>query len=120
MATFVLAIVAAGLLLPFTSGAAIRAEGAHRTVGAKLASELMERVIRTDPDLIVGAYNYTEAEGAVTDSSGSLIADPAYARYSREVSCEDWEAGPAKYVLATVRVFYAGNEVAAMRRLVSK
>ena len=39
MATVVLSIAAAGVLLPFTSGARVRAEGMRRTLGAKLASD---------------------------------------------------------------------------------
>ena len=46
MATVVLGIAAAGVLLPFVSGAAVQAEGAHRTLAAKLASDLMEEFIR--------------------------------------------------------------------------
>lgn len=127
MATVVLAIAAAGVLLPFTSGAMVRTEGARRTLGAKLAADLVERIIRTDADQIVGTYDgYAEAEGEVTNSSGSVITDAAYARYSRQVNCEDVyvsqesEVAAARFVLVTVRVFHAGNEVAVVRRLVSK
>ena len=41
MAVVVLGIAAAGILLPFTSGAAVQAEGVHRTLAAKLAADLM-------------------------------------------------------------------------------
>ncbi|MHC4619812.1 MAG: type IV pilus modification PilV family protein, partial [Planctomycetota bacterium] len=64
IATVVLAIVAAGVLLPFTSGAAAQAEGLRRTLGAKLAGELMEKIVSTPFDEIVTTYDgYAEAQG---------------------------------------------------------
>jgi hypothetical protein len=54
MATVVLGIAAVGVLLPFTSGVSIRAEGERRTLGAKLASDLMERFVNTSFDELVG------------------------------------------------------------------
>jgi len=127
MAVVVLAIAAAGVLLPFTTGATVRSEGAHRTLGAKLGSGLMEKVLCTEADQIVTAWDgYSEGEGEVTDSGGAAITDRAYGRFSRDVSCEEQYVGQQiegswqSFVLVTVRVLYAGNEVAVIRRLVSK
>ena len=53
IATVVLGIAAAGVLLPFTSGATVRAEGMRRTLAAKLASDLMEEIIGTEFDQII-------------------------------------------------------------------
>ena len=53
MATVALSIAAAGVLLPFASGARVRAEGMNRTLGAKLASELMEEIVSTPFDRIM-------------------------------------------------------------------
>jgi len=50
MAVVVLGIAAASLLLPFVSGAAVRAEGINRTLAARLASDLMEEIVNTPFD----------------------------------------------------------------------
>lgn len=126
MAVLVLGIAAAGVLLPFTSGAAIRAEGTHRTLAAKLASDLMEEIVAADVTSIVSNFNYTEPAGNVTDANGVIFTDPGYARYSRTVSCEDvfvdQESGTEqpKFILATVQVYYNGQEIAVINRLISR
>ncbi|MHC4624292.1 MAG: type IV pilus modification PilV family protein, partial [Planctomycetota bacterium] len=89
MAAVVLGIVAAGALLPFTSGAAVRAEGLRRTLAAKLAADLMEKIVSTPFDQVVGTYDgYTEAAGQVKDASGAIYADSNYSTFSRDSSCE--------------------------------
>jgi Tfp pilus assembly protein PilV len=112
MATVVLGIAAAGVLLPFTSGAAVRAEGMRRTLGAKLASDLMERIITRpfhDPDGNAYDYNlgadagettfedfdnlddfhdYSELQGQVKDAAGTVFTDLNYARLSRDSKCD--------------------------------
>ncbi|MFA5252380.1 MAG: type II secretion system protein [Phycisphaerae bacterium] len=128
IATVVLGIAAAGVLLPFTSGLAIRAEGEHRTLGAKLASDLMEEVIsdHLNDVNIIATYNYTEAQGQVKDASGAVFTDLNYAKFSRVVTCADaWvpqesEEIEAKFILATVQVDYDGKEIAIIKRLISK
>jgi len=50
IATVVLGIAAAGVLLPYTVGAAVRAEGTRRTLAAKLAGDLMEEIVSTPFD----------------------------------------------------------------------
>jgi len=127
MATVVLGIAAAGVLLPFTSGAAVQAEGTHRTLGANLASDLIERVVNTPFAQIVANYNgYTEPQVQVRDASGALFTDPKYARFSRSVSCEyvympqQSVAAEQIFIRVTVRVYYSGKQVAAINRLVSK
>ncbi|UCC96798.1 MAG: prepilin-type N-terminal cleavage/methylation domain-containing protein [Phycisphaerales bacterium] len=111
LAVVVLGIAAAGVLLPFVSGAAVRTEGIRRTLAASLASDLMEQIIRLpfhDPDDLT-SYNqgpepgetapatfdniddyhgYTEAEGQVKDVAGVVFTDPKYANFSRNVTCE--------------------------------
>jgi prepilin-type N-terminal cleavage/methylation domain-containing protein len=147
MATVVLAIAAAGVLLPFARGAAVRAEGIHRTLCAKLASDLMEEIITEpflDPDGSAYDYNlgpdsgettfdniddfhgYSEPQGQVRDASGVVFTDRSYARYSRDVSCayayvpQESGAGAPKFILITVRVYYGGSKIATMNRLVSE
>lgn len=126
LATVVLGIAAAGVLLPFTSGASVRAEGMRRTLAAKLAADLMEEIINTDFDRVIEQYNYTEPQGQVKDATGAVFTDDNYAGFSREVSCEHvdvpQESGLAasKFIRATVRVNYNGREVAIINRLISK
>ncbi len=126
MAVVVLGIAAAGVLLPFTSGAQVRAEGMHRTLGAKLAGDLMEQIVNTAFDDIVTNYNYTEAQGQVKDTSGAVFTDSNYANFSRDVSCLEvyvpQESGTveAKFIRATVRVYYSGREIAIINRLISE
>jgi prepilin-type N-terminal cleavage/methylation domain-containing protein len=126
VATVVLGIAAAGVLLPFTSGAAVRAEGTHRTLAAKLADDLMEEIVQTPFEQIITGYDgYTEPQGQVKDASGIVFTDLNYAGFSRDVVCEyvympqeSGNTGP-KFVRVVVRVYYRGGEIATISRLVS-
>lgn len=127
MATVVLGFAAAGILLPFTSGAAVQAEGMRKTLGSKLASELMERVISTPFDQIVANYNgYAEPKVQVKDAGGVVFTDPKYVNFGRSVSCEyiyvPQQSGATQptFIRVTVRVYYRGRQIAAINRLVSK
>jgi len=141
MAVVVLGIAAASVLLPFVSGAAVRAEGINRTLAARLASDLMEQILRLpfhdpqgtdytpgpeagDYDNIDDYNDYTELQGQVKDATGAV-----YANFSRKVTCEyvyvppqPVESDPAKceFIRITVKVDYNGNEMAAISRLVSE
>ncbi len=108
----VLSIAAAGVLLPFSSGAVVRAEGLRRTLGARLASDSIEQVISRpfhDPDGSEYDYNlgpdagettyeqfdniddfhdYLEPQGQIKDVGGTLFTDLAYINFSRYVTCE--------------------------------
>ena len=128
VATVVLGIAAAGVLLPFTSGAAVRAEGMRRTLGAKLAGDLMEEIISTEFDDIMNKYGtYTESQGHIISDfyTGAEFTDPMYANFSRDASCEyvrvpqESEAGEPKFIRATVRVYYSGKQIAIINRLIS-
>jgi len=127
MATVVLGIAAAGVLLPFTTGAKVRSEGMHRTLGAKLAGDFMEQIIVSDYNEIVDTYDgYTEAQGQVKDAAGTVYTDTNYANFSRDVSCISvyvpQEGGGAEpiFIRATVQVYYKGTEVTRVDRLISK
>ena len=128
MATVVLGIAAAGVLLPFTSGAAVRAEGMRRTLAAKLASDLMEQFIDTSfAELVADGGGYVdEPQGQVKDASGAVFTDLNYANFSRDASCEqvyvpqESEDGESKFIRATVRVYYTDREVAVISRLISE
>jgi Tfp pilus assembly protein PilV len=130
IATVVLGIAAAGILLPFTSGTAVRADGMRRTLSAKLAADLMERIISTPFEQIVGNFDgYTELQGQVKDATGTIFTSPCYAKFSRTVSCQDDVdvlVSPTKFsedvefILATVRVYYDGRQMASVSRLITK
>jgi hypothetical protein len=127
MAMVVLGIAAAGVLLPFTSGAAVQAEGIRRTLGAKLASDLMQEIVNTPFSNIAASYgSYSEPEGQVRDASGVVFTDSKYSKLSRASTCDyvyvpqESGTGASIFILATVRVYYRGKEIACIRRLVSE
>ena len=127
MATVVLGIAATGVLLPFTSGAAVRAEGMRRTLGAKLASDLMQEIVNTPFNQIIAGYGaFSEAQGQVKDAGGVVFTDSNYVMFSRDSICDyvyvpqESGTGVAKFILVTVRVYYSGKEIAIINRLVSE
>jgi len=121
-----LGIAAAGVLIPYASGASVQTEGAHRTLAAVLANDLIERIVATPADSIVATYNYTENQGQLTDSSGALLTNAMYANFSREVSCQyvrtaqQSNALEANFILAQVTVYYRGRKAAGIDRLISE
>jgi len=126
IAVVILGMAAAGIILPFVSGASVQAEGMRRTLAAGLASDMTERIVCTPFSDIVSNYNYTEQEGQITDSQNNVFDDSIYAGFSRNVSCEyayvPQESGSREenFILATVTVYYKGSEVAVINRLISK
>jgi len=147
MAVVVLGIAAASVLLPFVSGAAVRAEGINRTLAARLASDLMEQILRLpfhDPndetsyslgpeagdfDNIDDYHDYTELQGQVKDAAWEVFTDPRYANFSRNVTCEYHAMSPqpvpgspaeCNFISVTVQVNYSGKQMATIIRLVSE
>jgi prepilin-type N-terminal cleavage/methylation domain-containing protein len=127
MATVVLGIAAAGVLLPFASGAGVRAEGTRRTLGAKLAGDLIEQIINTPYEQIVSKYDgYSEPQGQLKDSAGIVFTDPSYANFSRGASCayvyvpQQGGTYQANFVRVTVRVYYRARPIASINRLVAR
>ena len=127
MAVVVLSVATAGVLLPFSSGAAVRAEGMRRTLAAGLAGDLLEQIANTPFDEIVTDFDgYTESQGQVKDSAGDVFLDPHYANYSRDASCSyvyvPQESGTAEsvFIQATVQVYYSGRPIAVINKLISK
>jgi type II secretory pathway pseudopilin PulG len=123
MALVILGMAAAGVLLPFSSGAAVQAEGLRITLAAKLANDMMERIVATPTDQIVPT---TEAQGHVTDASCNEFTDPMYANFSRQVVCVDvWvpqesRGLPSNFIRVSVQVGYQGREIATLSRLIGK
>jgi prepilin-type N-terminal cleavage/methylation domain-containing protein len=126
LAAVILAIAAAGVLLPFASGATVQADGTHRTMAAILAGDLLEQIVSKPFGAISTYSGYTESQGQVKDSAGNVFTDPAYAKFSRTVTCENvWVPPQAEnlpttvFIRVTVRVSYGGNELVRLTRLVS-
>lgn len=126
LAVVVLGIAAAGVLLPFTSGASVRAEGARRTLGARLASDLIEEIVNQPFADIVANYNYSEPQGAVKDATGAVFTDSNYANFSRSVTSTyvtvPQQTNPETYnfIRVTVQVNYKNKKVATVSRLISE
>lgn len=127
IATVVLGVAVSGVLLPFSSGAAARAEGMHRTLAAKLASDLMEQIINTPFTEVIAEYDGdVEPQGQVKDASGVVFSDSNYANFSRQVSCEyvyvpqESDKAEAKFIRVTVSVYYKGREIAIISRLIGE
>ena len=127
MAMVVLGIAAAGLIIPFSTAAAVQNESTIQTLGAKLAGDFLETIITADFSQIVAAYDgYSESQGQVKDSEGESFSDPAYAKFSRNVTCEyiyvPGQAGivSSNFIKITVRVYTDGREVAKLTALKSK
>lgn len=126
LAMVLLGIAAAGVLMPYASGASVQAEGVHRTLGAVLANDLIEQIVAAPYDSIVATYNYTESQGQLEDSSGILLTDSMYANFSRQVTCQyvraaqQSDALATTFILATVDVDYRGRRVASINRLIGK
>lgn len=121
IATVVLGIAAAGVLLPFTSGGLVRSAGARRTLGAKLAGDLVEEFVNTSFEGLVtdGGGYVDEPQGQIKDVNGVVFSDPAYANFSRGASYE-YDAGQPYFIIVTVWVKYNGEEIVSLKRLISK
>jgi type II secretory pathway pseudopilin PulG len=128
MALVLLGMAAAGVLLPFSDGASVQAEGRRMTLAALLADDLLARIATTPPSQIVATWNgYAEAQGQVKDAGGAVFTDPTYARFSRTAACHDvyvpQQSGPPlapDFILVSVQVDYQGRKVAALSRLISR
>jgi type II secretory pathway pseudopilin PulG len=129
LAMVMLTIAAAGVLLPFTYGATVRAEGSERTLAAKLACDLMEKITNTSYSTILTTYaSYSESQGQVKDLNGSVFTDPYYAKFSRTATCTEiyvtqqtvQTADTKVFIKATVKVYYSGQEIASVIRLIVK
>ena len=141
LAAVILSIAAAGVILPFSSGASLETEAARLTLGASLASQLMENIaakplidpnsdIAGDYDDVLDYDGYSEAQGQIHDPYpfGSIIQGPEYACLSQSVTCEysglylTQQSGilPSTCARVTVTVSYNGRIIARLKRLVSK
>lgn len=119
MAMVLLAIAAAGVLLPFANASAVQAEGARQTLAATLASELMEKIQGADYASIFSTYSdYTEAEGAMLNAAGVIHAGSAYQGFSRSAVCQPASVGAVELIAVTVTVYYNGGEMTRVTTLI--
>lgn len=115
----VLAVAAAGILLPFANAASVQLEAARQTMAANLASELMEKVIVTSYGSIVSTYNgYSESEGALLDTAGNVHTGYDYNGFSRSVICQPVTVGSIGLIRVTVVVMYENAEMTRITTLV--
>ena len=127
IAMVVLGMAAASVLLPFSSGAAVQVEGMRRTLGANLASHLIEKIINTPFEDIINDYDgYSETQGQIKDAEDEIFIDSNYSNFSRNVTCKyvyvPQESGTLtpKFILVTVQVDYSGKPIATINRLISE
>jgi hypothetical protein len=94
---------------------------------------LLEQIVSKPFNPVAGSFNdildyngYTEAQGQVKDAAGNVFTDPAYAKFSRRVTCENIytaqqaETYPSVFIRVTVKVYYGGSELISLTRLVSR
>jgi hypothetical protein len=128
LALVIFTIAVEGLLLPFGSSAAVQQQGYNQTLAAKLAADLMEKIIATDYSLIVSTYgSYTESKGHIKSAAGADLADSIYAPFSRTASCvyvympqQSSSYGSPNFIRITVSVYQDSTKLAEVVRLKSK
>jgi hypothetical protein len=118
MAMVLLAIAAAGVLLPFTGAANEQAQGARQSLASDLALELMEKILAADFDAIVSTYNgYTESKNNLLDAAGQKHTGMAYDGLSRYAICQSSTAASVDLITVTVVVLYNGSELTRVTTL---
>lgn len=120
MAMVLLAIAAAGILLPFANAASIQAEGARQTMAANLASELLEKIVATPYSQIHTIYgsSYSESEGGLKDAANQTHTGSAYLGFSRSAVCQSAAVGSVNLIAVTVTVYYENREMTCVTTLV--
>ena len=119
IAMVLLAMAAAGILLPFANAASVQTEAARQTLASNLACELMEKVLLlSEPNDIIASYDsYAEADGAMLDTSSSPLTDSVYTGFSRSVTCQGSTVKLVPLVTVTVSVAWQGNEITRVTTL---
>ena len=119
IAMVILAIAAAGILLPFANAASVQAEGSTQTIAATLASEMMERILATSYADVIATYgSFEEADGALLDAAWQVHAGSIYTGFSRSATCQSATVGSINLIAATVTVSYKGREVTRLTTLI--
>ena len=123
MAVFLLAIATSAVAMPFVAGANVRAEGARRTLAAKLAHDRLEQIVNTDYDQIFWTYEAYPWElfpGCLEDGAGGFLTDPIYLRFLRVSNVTPATVGGVELSWVTVRVYYDENEMIRLSTLVGR
>jgi prepilin-type N-terminal cleavage/methylation domain-containing protein len=119
IAMVILAMAASGAILPFSSGAAVQAEGARRTLAAKLAADRLEEMINSDFDMLIPNYEGDyQPEGFITDGNGTFFTDPAYGKFVRYSNCTPAKVGDVDLIWATVAIRYGGDKMLELSTLI--
>ncbi len=123
IAMVILAVATSAVILPFSAGAAVHAEGAKRTLAAKLAADLLEEIQNApaiiDFDLIDDYYdNIFEPAGMVRDANGQIFTDPVYSKFARISTCSLAPLGGEDLWWVTVEIRYDSLEVLRMSTLI--
>lgn len=123
----IVAMAATGILLPFTAGAAVRAEGEQITIASQLACDLMERACAVPFDQLIEYYGseYQESEGNLYDAFGQQITATKFNKFSRTAKAaytnlagQDEQGG--NFIIIEVAVFHNTNELVRIQRLRSR
>jgi type II secretory pathway pseudopilin PulG len=127
LAVMLLGIASASVLLPFTAGEAARRDGLARTMAANLASEQMEKALRTPFSQMVSTWgSVVESEGTLTDPQGNALSGNMYAFFARTTTCTYVYTSQQSGTLApslvnlTIAVSYRGAPMISLTRLVAE
>ncbi len=121
IAVVLLAIAASAVSVPFVAGAAVRKEGAQRTLAAKLAHDLMEEIVSTDFDQIIVTYaGQYEHNGMVENADGEFFTDPVYADFRRIVSCTPATVSGVDLIWVTVYIYRNNDLMLSLSTLVGE
>lgn len=119
IAMVLLAIAAAGVLLPFANAASVQAEGVRQTMAANLASELMETIVATSYVNIISTYNgYSESAGTLKDAAGQVHTGSDYSGFSRSAVCQPATVGTVSLIAVTVTVSHNGRPMTRVTTLI--
>lgn len=86
IAVTLLAFAASAVSMPYVAGAASRAEGARRTLAAKLAQDRLEQlqqIATNNYDQIWMYDGWPEFAGCLEDGNGGFLTDQIYAKFFR-------------------------------------
>ena len=121
IAVVLLAFAASAVSMPFVAGAASRAEGARRTLAAKLAQDLLEEIVNTDFDQIVVNYDgHYEHNGMVENANGEFFTDQVYADFRRIVGCTPATVSGVDLIWITVYIYRNDDLMLSLSTLVGE
>jgi prepilin-type N-terminal cleavage/methylation domain-containing protein len=120
MAVVLLAIATSAVAMPFVAGANVRAEGARRTLAAKLAHDKLEQIVNMDFDDLWLYDGYFEFQGMVENANGGFFTDPIYSKFIRITNVTPATVGGVELSWVTVRVYYDENEMIRLSTLVGR